>query len=755
MTPVASPDQQILQQQDTTNAIAPPVQEPDPNEIAKQEAAKAERQDKIESAVKELMKLAEKEDEDLRWPMLRRAKRNEYYFNNIQKIYFDEVARDYRTIDSIVDELANFAPVDNIKTINVYRAYAESLIAALSVSEPSVEFSPDDADNPDDIQTAQAYSKIAELVRKHNFSSLMHIKALTIQFNQGLVAGFNFYKTDPAYGVYSSPKRTETKSTKTFDILCPQCHEVIDTQVPEAALPQQSQIICPECNFNGPPVISAKLENTDEVVEWEDTPKGRALFDIFGMTNVKVPLYARRQTDCGYVILRLEDHIAKWKAAYEDYADEITTGGGDTYTYERWSRIPPEYYGTIPKNIATGRFGFFRPWYFNVLGAEEAALLKEEYPNGLFATCVNDLLVEIINEKLDDRWTLSFDPRSQFIHAEPPGNALVPLQDCENDLFNLGEQTIEYGIPETFAHPKTLNLEHYSKSGAAPGMISPALPPGPDKSLSDGFFTVKAGTLTGEYTSFYQGLRTTQQFVTGAFPSLFGGDMNNGSETATEYTESKSRAQQRLYLTNQIVTAFWSGLIYKCCRDYAKNLREDESFSKKNGGTYINVWIRKSELAGKVGEMSPELNGQLPQSWGQKKDFVMSLVKLQDPIISQILLHPNNSELIKEVVGIPEFYLPGEHDRNKQLQEYYALSAGTQIPIDVVVDDHAVHMQVLKNILVSSQGIYLYQTNPDFYQLCIDHYRQHEMAQQAKTIAASGNTTEQQPAESATQSTQG
>ena len=64
-------------------------------------------------------------------------------------------------------------------------------------------------------------------------------------------------------------------------------------------------------------------------------------------------------------------------------------------------------------------------------------------------------------------------------------------------------------------------------------------------------------------------------------------------------------------------------------------------------------------------------------------------------------------------------------------------------------------MQVLKNILVSSKGINLYKTNPMAYQNCILHYRQHQMAIQAKTMAPSGMTGINEPPESSSGTTQG
>jgi hypothetical protein len=511
---IANPDLEFLQQGSDPDALTAPSPEED---LIAQQKAQQEAEDEEENLndiILELVKKAEKEDEDIRWPLLRRCKRNNYYFNNIQKIFFDEVARDYRTIDSAVAELAKFGPVDDIKTVNVYRAFAESLIAALAVEPPAVEFAPDDAENPDDIQSASAYSRISELVSNHNFSNLMLIKALTILFNQGTVAGYNYYKTDPNYGIISTPSKTQDRPIKVFDIKCPQCGQLLDSSLPEQLLPEASNIKCTYCEYQGQPSAIAKQEYVSEVVEYEDTPKGRACFDLFGPVNVKVPLYARKQSDCGYVILRLEENIAKLKTVYKEFRDEITASGGDTYKYERWARIPPEYYGTIPKDIITVRYAYIRPWYFNTLKAEDADLLMEKYPNGLFVSVIDDIIVDKQHDKLDDHWTLSFDPRSDFIHAEPAGNALVPMQDAENDMFNLGIQSIEYGIPETFVHPKTLNLQKYSQTPAAPGMMAPALPPGPDKNLSDGFHTVQTATLSGEYTRFQSFLQAKTQFVT-------------------------------------------------------------------------------------------------------------------------------------------------------------------------------------------------------------------------------------------------
>lgn len=735
MYPPATEDQLILQGGEQAQAPVGPT----PEEIqAEQEKAQAEAEaaeDELEKLLLEVVTTAEKEDIDLRYPLVHIWKRNTYYFNNIQAIFFDPVAKDYRTLNAVMDELLKSGISTDIKIINVYRAYAESIIAALSVEVPAVEFSPDDAENDDDIETSNAYSRISMIVQKHNHAALRLIKGLTILYNQGVVFGHNIYRRDDSYGVVSKPKTTVKKEVPVLDARCPQCGELLYADIPETTVAEHSTVNCLNCGYQGPPDIHKRLDFTDEVTEWETTAKGRSEFDIYGPVHVKAPLYAREQKDCGYLILRLEDHIARFKTTY-DNTEISAAGSSDLERFETWGRLPVEYNGGLPKDIATIRHAYLRPWYFNVLNEDKAELLIQKYPNGVMVSIIGDIIVEKKDCKIDDEWTVTYDPRADFVHAEPAGNAAIPIQDATTDVFNLGLQCIEFGIPETFANPKTLNFQKYKDSQASPGMITPALPPGPDKSIADGFHTVKTATLSNEYTTFDAALKTKGEFVTGALPSIWGGSLKTGGNTATEVTNSRAQALQRLQITWRMIKVFWSAMIYKASVDYAKNLIEDEKHTDKKNGTYVNTWIRKSELSGKVGQVEPDMNEQLPQSWAQRREFITHLIEMGSQEVSAILMHPNNSGILKSYAAIPEIYIPGENDRIKQFKEFYQMVATRQlIPIDIDVDDHAVHMQVLKNILVSPVGTEL---EPEIYQIQIEHYRQHQMAIQAHTEAPSG-----------------
>src|SRR5690606_208323 len=115
------------------------------------------------------------------------------------------LARDYRDVtespdyDPSVDDYYN-------KVVNVYRAHGEAVIAALSVDIPGVTFLPDDAQNPDDIDTAKNYAHAALLIQRHNKAEILFPFAIYTAWVSPLVAAYHYLKTDEKYGVLKQPR---------------------------------------------------------------------------------------------------------------------------------------------------------------------------------------------------------------------------------------------------------------------------------------------------------------------------------------------------------------------------------------------------------------------------------------------------------------------------------------------------------------------------------------------------------------------
>src|SRR6185295_614222 len=224
-----------------------------------------------------------------------------------------------------------------------------------------------------------------------------------------------------------------------------------------------------------------------------------------------------------------------------------------------------------------------------------------------------------------------------------------------------------------FADPKVLNFNAYRQSEVIPGGIYPATPKS-GKPLSEGFYEVKTATLSQEVLPFSQKIQEMGQVVSGALPSLFGGQ-TSGSRTASEYSMSRAQAQQRLQTTWKMLMVWWKTIFGKVIPMYIKEMKDDEKQVKKDEfGNFLNVFIRMSELQGKIGNIELEANENLPITWNQQKDAIMELFNLNNEAIMGTLMTPENMPYIKRAIGLNDYIIPGEDDRQKQYEEIQLLA---------------------------------------------------------------------------------
>ena len=246
-----------------------------------------------------------------------------------------------------------------------------------------------------------------------------------------------------------------------------------------------------------------------------------------------------------FLILRFsyETHYSNAIEMYPNLRDKLTgnskigpASGGSYDPYEAWGRLSTQYYGEFPINNVTVNNYWFRCSAFNVLQKEESDFLKKHFPNGVKFVKINDNPCEAVNCALDDEWTIIKNPLSDYLHFDPLGTLLTSVQDITNDLISLIIQTIEHGIPQTFADPAVLNFDDYRQVETMPGMVFPAIPKG-GKSVGEAFYEVKILLSLSEILPFSMNVQEMGQLASGALPSLFGGPAG-GSKTASEYSMS-------------------------------------------------------------------------------------------------------------------------------------------------------------------------------------------------------------------------
>jgi hypothetical protein len=738
----------------------------------------ADESERIQLLLKQVLDHFANEDTAVRERQILQWKKLKYYWAGFQRLWWSEVAHDWRIFDETTNSESNDGSYYD-KPINVFRAYLESIIAALSITIPTVRCYPDDADNPLDLLTAKAGDKISELIGKHNDVSLLWLHALFIYCTEGMVACYNYTKEDYKFGEYSVPKHADSEE-EVDEHVCPNCGTVIPQQLVNDLLDQfgpddsditiddllQSNTYCPQCEQEVTTEIQKKKIIVTRMVGTTTKPKSRQCMECYGGLFVKVPNYARNQADVPYLIFSYETHYSNALERYHDSLyDKVTKtpkissgdAGTSTDSYARWARISTQYYGEQPINTCTIRNAWFRLSAFNVLSNEEdVKFLKKKFPDGARVVFVNDLFCEAENECLDDCWTITHNPLSDYIHFDPLGLLLTSVQEITNDLTSLILQTIEHGIPQTFVSPDVVNTDAYRQMEVSPGSLIPTKA-GSGKQIGEAFFTVKTASLSGEVLPFTQQVQEAGQLVSGALPSLFGGTQAGGSKTAAQYSMSRAQAQQRLGTTWKMFNIWWKNIFGKVIPAYIKELKQDERFVEKDKtGGFMNVFIRTAEVEGKIGSVELESSEELPATWGQRKDVIMQLLQSQNPEVMAAITSPENIPFLKEAIGLEDFEIPGNDDREKQYEEIrLLLQSGpipggvgpdgqpieeSSVPIDPDVDNNAIEADICRRWLVGPIGRQTKTDNPDGYKNVLLHFKAHNDAAKATMMPPSQPT---------------
>lgn len=715
------------------------------------------------------------EDRSVRERQIRIWRKLKLYWNGLNNIYYSEVAHDWRIWDQENSTGSDGDQAYYDKRVNVFRAYLESIIAALSQSIPPIKCYPDDADNPLDLLTAKAGDKIAELIYKHNDAPLLWLHALYVFCTEGMVACYTYTKEDEKYGTYDEK---ETQEEKISSYICPTCGSPLDANLftkneidefapgPDDvelndAIINQDMVVCPACSEMIAPDHNPTEQVVSRIVGVTKKPKSRQCMEVYGGLYVKVPNYAIKQSDIPYLRFSYETHYANATERYGDLPElkdnKSKIGPGMDDPYEAWGRLSTQYNGEYPINTVTINNYWFRPSAFHVVSKEKTDALKKEFPNGCKLVKVNKIFAEACNENLDDCWTLSYNPLSDYIHHDPIGLLLVSVQDITNDLISLTVQTIEHGIPQTFADPAVLNFDGYRQTEVVPGGIYPATPKA-GKTVGDGFYEVKTATLSSEVLPFGQNIQQLGQLVSGALPSLFGGVSEGTSKTASEYAMSRSQALQRLQTNWKMFTFWWKSIFGKAIPAYIKDMMEDEKYVQADkNGNFVNIFIRKAETEGKIGSVELEASDQLPLTWSQKKEAVMALIQMSNPEVMATLLSPENIPVVSDILGLQDLEVPGDEDRTKQYEEISQLvnsapmeSGNPQEPFlpsvepEPQADSHEVHIAICKGWLVGAAGREAKVANPPGYQNVLLHLKAHLLIMQVNMMQAAQQQGEQE-----------
>lgn len=706
-------------------------------------------EESYKESVKTIFESCDKECEQKRRYLAPFWKRAEYYWNNIHDIFWDAVSWDWRTFENQNEDEGFQELLDSNKTISTYRAYGESIVSAATIGNLSIRFFPENADDPNDIDKSRIYSDLGDYIQRMNNIKDLRRKAFVIRWNQGLVGIYTYFKQDKnLYGVRKKPK-IEINNIINVDKNCSDCGYNESKQLiePEEMIEDSvGEGVCPQC---GSPNIYSndEVETHPKINGEEEEEKGMAVLEMYPPLSLKVPHYAAHPSQVNYVILVTEMHFSEAIALYPEHAEFIKPG--DIDSVESVERSQADYYNDAlaQTNQVTIQRHWVKPCMYNIVNKEKAEGLKAEYPDGYEAIFVgkSNILLECRPSKMDDCWTFLKSPTDTHIYCKALGDAMIPIQDIEDDLVYLTMDTIRHSIGETFIDSSLLNLKKYGQQMTKPGSLTPVNPK--NRPIGDYFFTTKNASLSREVSELASYIQEKGQLVVGAFPSIYGGQFETGSKTLGVYQESRSQALQRVAIPADGIDDMIAEAIFKAVKIYEKNMTSDESYSVEEGNGFKNVLLRKP-LGGNVDRVEVVKSDQFPTTWEQKRGFIMELLGMNLDPINAAIFAAENIGMMSKIVGIPELKIPGEADRNKQLSEIQELLSSTPItepqmdpnlPPNVMpsvmpdadVDNHSIHIGVAIAWAISPEGIRAKKQNPEGWENVIAHIKAHRMLEMA------------------------
>jgi hypothetical protein len=208
------------------------------------------------------------------------------------------------------------------------------------------------------------------------------------------------------------------------------------------------------------------------------------------------------------------------------------------------------------------------------------------------------------------------------------------------------------------------------------------------------------------------------QFLTGAFPALFGGAMAN-NDTAAGYAMARDQAMGRIGLVWRRMKFFHTDVMLLAVDCFRRNRPNDVEVTLLGAGAaFESKWIRLADLKGNLFSY-PETDEQYPTLWSQQRAVLLQLLSSPDPEMQAVLSHPENLGLVKRLIGLEELIIPDEESRTKQYREIAQLVAESpvagndaadsvtvlpSIMPDEFADNHAVELQACMRWFSSDAG---------------------------------------------------
>ena len=676
---------------------------------------------RLQDALRRIVQQFGTESESTRRQEIRRIKQAHQFWRGLQYLWWSE--RDQNWHLPFEQKLSDGSSIEDLPryefVTNIYQAFGLSIVSVLSQDVPRVRFFPASAQAEEDVSAAKAATEVAQLVERNNRIGNLIVDEAFNLWTDGKVGAYVRFVIDGQRFGFHPETEIAAREVKIGDdvYVCPDCGADVEcgglpplsgdgarsVAVGAASLAQEKagassrtphdiETTCPQCGalLTEENFVAAETVTVPSAETRLRVPNGQEVITIVGGLELKTPPWAGEMHEYPYLQWNMEVHQARLRAAYPHAADKIgspvATGSQE---YERLARLAQSQGGPLTEggdfniNLITFQRTWLRPWAFFALDDKS---LRDEllqlFPDGAYVAFAGDAYCESRNENMDDHWRILHALPGDGSSGRPAlGDALISVQERFNTLSNLQIETYEYGIPPIYADSEVLDFDALQNQTAEPGAHYPARSK-PGQSLAAGFFQPAPAEVPPDLAEHAANLMgPVAQFLTGAFPALFGGAMAN-NDTAAGYAMARDQAMGRIGLVWRRMKFFHADVMLLAVDCFRRNRPNDVEVTLLGAGAaFESKWIRLADLKGNLFSY-PETDEQYPTLWSQQRAVLLQLLGSPDPEMQAVLSHPENLALVKRLIGLEELVIPDEESRTKQYREIAQLVA--EVPVSSV-----------------------------------------------------------------------
>lgn len=623
------------------------------------------------------------------------------YIRDRQYVYWDNFSGRY--IDPFDEQNSQQGKGDDLGyryVNNVIQWLLKVFQATLSPSIPKTRFWPNDAENDQDVLSAEAASKAqSDIERKNNVNSLL-LQELMYLFAAGNYFKYTRWVRDgDRVGYSKEPVWTiEDEEVKSARYICQRC----GYEMPEAQAATQNSLTCPQCG--------SKLDEGDfhepvsmpvpKIVAMNEVPNGQVCFSIYNTMHVMVsPDAVDPSVDPlnSTPILKLDDEtdISTIRAAYPKAWDLLKTGGNTSNAsneqdYARIARTrnftsTPGRQGTMNEGRPTLTRCWMRTSAFNILDKkEDAEELARLFPDGVKLVCVGETFLEAVPEKLTDHWTWCGTMKGFGAYPPAIADPAIPFQDRINDAANNAASYYErLASPDVLANTDLIDVEAWNGQPMSGGGFKPVKPKkNGAMDLTKAFFQ-PVFHIDGSLHQYADVLMTTLQLLTGLVPQTWGGHQE-GIDTASGQEQALNTATGILGIYWKLITEEHANSAKRAVKILAKESTDDinsVTTDEDDESKFKNDTIKIDELQGEF-NCYPDVDQGIPitaAEWRSRLEKIM-LGATKNPLIEELFMPMENRVLAMKAWAPAGMTVPGKDTWNAVMQDIGILVQSGPLP---------------------------------------------------------------------------